>query len=191
MPNPRPLQAGLTYHIYNRGTNGEDLFRTDGQFEYFPALYARHITPYCQTLAYCLMPNHLHLAIRVRETPGPARDGVEDRSASQALSNLFNAYAKSINLSSKRTGSLFEHPFHRKSILTRASLARVIRYVHLNPQRHEFVHDFRTWPWSSYPKLICAEQTWLSRDATLDAFGGAKVFEAEHLLEASAQPTNL
>jgi REP element-mobilizing transposase RayT len=192
MPNPHPLEPGVTYHVFNRGTNGEDLFRTDGQFAFFLALYTRHVQPACETLAYCLMPNHIHLAIRVRHrsisqnaTEMPRRGG------SQALSNLFNAYAKSINLTTGRTGSLFEHPFHRKPVHDPASLSRVIRYIHLNPQRHEFVNDFRSWPWSSYAALIGTGATWLNRDLAQGAFGNVAIFEAAHLAVALGKPVNL
>ena len=192
MPNPHPLQAGQTYHVFNRGTNGENIFTCDGHFELFLALYARHVPPACETLAYCLMPNHLHLAIRVIDQPrDPNAENLPARSGSQALSNLFNAYAKSVNLATGRTGSLFEHPFHRKPVCDPASLARVICYVHLNPQRHEFVSDFRRWPWSSYDRLVGEGETWLRRDEAMSAFGDVAAFEAAHLATAICKPVNL
>jgi len=191
MTSPSPLEPGLIYHIYNRGTPGENLFQSDGQFEYFLALYARHVVPCCETLAYCLMPNHIHLAIQVRNGANLATEKRnQGRRTSQVLGNLFNAYAKSINCTNKRTGSLFEHPFHRKPVLNDAYLAKLISYIHLNPQRHEFVNDFRLWPWSSYIHLLEADHAWLSRDRVMTAFGDTASFAAAHLVWTECEPVN-
>jgi len=61
------LQPGKYYHIYNRGNNKEILFRETGNYEYFLRLYDKYISPIAQTYAWCLMPNHFHLLIQVKE----------------------------------------------------------------------------------------------------------------------------
>jgi hypothetical protein len=66
MANQPPLSEGCTYHIYNRGTNGETLFRTQRNYLFFLQRYAATIQPVAETYAYCLMGNHFHLAIRTR-----------------------------------------------------------------------------------------------------------------------------
>jgi putative transposase len=66
MPNPPPLQPGQVYHFYNRGNNGEDLFREERNYAYFLKLCAMHILPVADTFAYCLMRNHFHLMVRIK-----------------------------------------------------------------------------------------------------------------------------
>ncbi len=61
-----PLEPGIFYHLYNRGNNRETLFRYDENYRYFLALYARYAEPAFDTYAYCLLPNHFHLLVRVR-----------------------------------------------------------------------------------------------------------------------------
>jgi hypothetical protein len=61
-----PLQAGNIYHIYNRGVNGETIFRQKRNYEYFIKLYVRHIQPVADTYAFCIMPNHFHFLIEVK-----------------------------------------------------------------------------------------------------------------------------
>ncbi len=61
-----PLQPGVIYHIYNRGNNRETIFHTDGNYHYFLGKYAKYLTPVLDTYAYCLLPNHFHLAVRVK-----------------------------------------------------------------------------------------------------------------------------
>ncbi|MFN2158185.1 MAG: transposase, partial [Anaerolineae bacterium] len=58
-----PLAWETYYHIYNRGNNREDLFRSDDNYRYFLRLYADHIEPVAVTFAYCLMPNHFHAVL--------------------------------------------------------------------------------------------------------------------------------
>ena len=60
------LQYGTYYHIYNRGTNGEVLFKHEKYYAEFLALYKEYIVPVVDTLAYCLMSNHFHWLIRVK-----------------------------------------------------------------------------------------------------------------------------
>ena len=58
---------GQTYHIYNRGNNGEDLFREERNYSYFLNLFAEKVYPVVDIFSYCLMRNHFHLVIRVKQ----------------------------------------------------------------------------------------------------------------------------
>ena len=68
MKTTAPLQPGHYYHVYNRGNNREDLFREECNYRYFLQLYTRHVLPIAITFAYCLMRNHFHFLVRIRET---------------------------------------------------------------------------------------------------------------------------
>jgi len=179
-----PLQPGHYYHIYNRGNNREDLFREERNYRYFLQLYARHVLPIAITFAYCLMRNHFHFLVRIREalqqtsqvsetcevsTPGEV---LTPRQVSQHFSNFFNAYTKAMNKAYGRTGSLFEERFGRIEVTTDAYFTNLVFYIHFNPQKHGFVDDFRDWPWSSYHTLQAAGDTKLNRAEVLDWFGG-------------------
>ena len=67
MKTMAPLQPGHHYHIYNRGNNREDLFREERNYRNFLQLYVRHVLPIAITFAYCLMRNHFHFLVRIRE----------------------------------------------------------------------------------------------------------------------------
>ena len=68
MPDPIPLVPGQYYHIYNRGINGEVIFREERNYPYFLQLYAKYITPIAETYAYCLLSNHFHFLLRLNDT---------------------------------------------------------------------------------------------------------------------------
>ena len=62
------LESGCVYHIYNRGINGVEIFSSPDNYRFFLQQYAIYLTDYVDTYAYCLMTNHFHLLIRVKET---------------------------------------------------------------------------------------------------------------------------
>ena len=154
MTSPPPLQSGVFYHIYNRGINRENIFIEARNYPYFLQLYARHIGPVVETYAYCLLKNHFHLLVKIKEGPEDpnedpkgllrplgSRSGRSEASA--AFSNFFNAYAKAINKAYHRTGTLFETPFRRIEVTSDRYFVRLVHYIHWNPQKHGFAFDFR------------------------------------------------
>jgi len=191
-----PLQPGRYYHVYNRGNNGEDLFREERNYRHFLHLYSHHVHPIADTFAYCLLRNHFHLLVRIRtetewrQSADSAPAGVQTCSAfkpSQPFSNLFNAYTKAINKAYERTGSLFEDRFERVEVTADSHFVRLIVYIHFNPQKHGFVKDFRDWPWSSYNALRTPSATRLKRDQVMSWFGNMTDFEAFHGSRADEQ----
>ena len=198
-----PLEPGKFYHIYNRGNNGENIFIAERNYGYFLNLYAKHIEPVAETFAYCLLRNHFHTCVRIRdERPGRFfEDGQHVPTAnsssqttrpdrlvktcqvytpSQAFSNLFNAYTKSINRAYGRSGSLFEKPFQRREVTSPQYCMRLVHYIHWNPQKHCFVKDFREWPYSSYHALLSDKPTHVQREQVLGWFNGRLEFDAVH-----------
>lgn len=62
-----PLTPDFYYHIYNRGINGEDLFKEERNYSYFLSKYALYMNPVVDTYAYCVLKNHFHFLIKVKE----------------------------------------------------------------------------------------------------------------------------
>jgi REP element-mobilizing transposase RayT len=170
------LQPGVYYHIYNRGNNRENLFLENRNYPYFLTLYEKHIEPIADIYAYCLMRNHFHLLVRIKETS----QVLKTCDVSRKFANFFNAYAKAINKGYGRTGSLFEERFGRIPVTSTSYFQNLIFYIHFNPQKHCFVADFRDWTWSSYHELIGNGPTDLKRGEVLDLFGGIQGFEEFH-----------
>jgi REP element-mobilizing transposase RayT len=96
------------------------------------------------------------------------------------FSNLFNAYAQAFNRKYHRTGSLFEHPFHRKEVDNIGYFKQVILYIHQNPVHHGFCSHPVEYPWSSYITCISDKITKLQRDAVLGWFNTVEEFKSVH-----------
>lgn len=184
------LVCGSYYHIFNRGINGCKLFREPDNYSYFLDLYDKHISPVADTYAWVLMPNHFHLLVRIKdaaECGGPQGlknlEGLE-KEPYQYFSNLFNAYTKAINKCYHRTGSLFEHPFHRKRIASNAFFRNLVVYIHNNPVKHGYKEHAMDYPWSSYLTCISLSPTKLKRDQVLGWFGNEADFKCLHTQQA-------
>ncbi len=177
-----PLEPGCFYHIYNRGNNREVIFKEEKNYAYFLKLWKKHISPVADTYVYCLLGNHFHVLVKIKETVLSAKSSDHSRmnEAEQCFANFFNAYAKGFNKTYNRTGKLFEERFKRKKVDNEHYFTQLIYYIHANPQRHGLIYDFRDYPHSSYYSILSEGQTSLMRTAVIDWFGGKDLFEAFH-----------
>ena len=178
-----PLIEGEYFHIYNKGVNGEDIFKEQRNYYYFLQQYIGYCSDVFETFAYALLKNHFHLLVYVKENvevPKHNKQGMIKLNASKQLSHFFNSYAQSINKGYNRTGPLFESPFERKLIDDESYLTSVIYYCHYNPQLHDFVKNFKTWEFSSYHTILKNNNTFLASQKVLDWFGGVSAFEKAH-----------
>lgn len=148
MSSPQPLKFGYVYHIYNQGNNRESIFKEQRNYIYFLKLYKKYVSPISDTFAYCLLNNHFHFLLRVKEQD--EIDLKEIKPPSQYFSNMFNAYTKAINKAYNRKGSLFQRPFQRKIIPSEEYFYQLVDYIHFNPIKHGFVNHIKDWPYSSY-----------------------------------------
>ena len=61
------LEPNYFYHIYNRGINGCVIFNDDENRKYFLRKIKEYLIDSVEVYAYCLMPNHFHLVIKIKE----------------------------------------------------------------------------------------------------------------------------
>ena len=172
------LEHGTYYHIYNRGINNTTLFKERTNFEYFLKLYDFHINPIAETYAWCLMKNHFHFLIRIKDV----NDIMVEKKIlpSQSISNLCNAYTKAFNKMYNRHGALFERPFRRKQINFDIYFQNVIIYIHNNPVHHKICEHPLQYPWSSYLTCISEKPTKLLRKEVISIFDDVDNFKFVH-----------
>lgn len=131
---------GAVYHALARGVDGREVFADDADRHCFLSTLSRlrRETGF-SLLAYCLMGNHFHLAIKVSDIP-----------LGVILQRLLTAYVKTFNSKYERTGHLFQSRY--TAILCRDDryLLGLVRYIHMNPVRANLVATPAQWPWSSH-----------------------------------------
>ena len=186
--NPIPIENGKYYHFYNRGNNGIDLFYETENYNHFLRLYEKYIDPIAETFAWCLMKNHFHILVYIKETNEIDVEKLEYSStekpkivnASKQFSNLFNAYTHAMNKRYNRTGSLFEKNFKRKVVASENYFQKLIFYIHNNPVHHRFTENIVDYPWTSYGTIISTKQTKLQRNRVLESFNDLENFKYYH-----------
>ena len=161
------------YHIFNRGNNGERIFYTPENYNFFLRRFGEYLFGSVDLFGYCLLPNHFHFLIKVRE-----KDIISEK-----FRLLFLSYSKAINKQTGRTGSLFQKRFKRTIIEDTPSLCRAIVYIHTNPAHHNMIGDFRTYKYSSYEILISDEETKLKKEEVLNWFGDKDTYIKSHILD--------
>ena len=145
MPIRPKYHPGGIYHIYNRGSHRESIFREPDNYLFV----LRKIKNYSSELhlvilAYCLMPNHFHLLIR--------QDG--DQPAGLLSQRVFNSYSKAYNKRYQHSGTLFQGPYRVKQVVQTVHLLHLCRYIHANPVKDGLVTEPGDWPYSNYLEWI-------------------------------------
>ena len=190
------LHFGLMYHVYNRGVNRCNIFHEKANYLYFLNLFVTHIAPVVEVYAYCLLPNHFHFLLRLKEADAILNHPdlqdywkhARDNRPHQYFSNFFNAYARAFNNRYGRTGSLFQRPFGRIPVTHDAYFYNLITYIHRNPQTHGFVDDFRDWPYTSYDAILPDKPTRVEKTAVLDWYSSNQQFQEAHQSAPDEKP---
>jgi putative transposase len=129
----------VPHHVTQRGNRRQPVFFSDDDY----SAYVDLITQACsregvRCLAWCLMPNHVHLIL----TP-PA-----EQSLRAALGEAHRRYSRRINLAHGWTGYLWQGRFASYP-MDEAHLVTAVRYVELNPVKAKLVQRAVDWRWSS------------------------------------------
>ncbi len=137
-----PIEADCFYHIYNRGINGEAIFKTARNYHFFINKIKNNLLSVCDVYAYCLMPNHFHLLVKIKsdkylnEITSHLDKNIEkglhasQNIFSKQFSKVFNSYSQAFNKENNRHGALIESPFKRKLITSEEYLRKCVIYIH-------------------------------------------------------------
>lgn len=132
--------AGSVVHLTARGVRRTPIFLDDEDRRLFMAILSQSIhRRHWVCLAYCLMTNHYHVVLELRET-----------NLSEGMHRLNWLYALRFNERYGHVGHLFEARFGSQAIETEEHLVSALSYVVLNPVRAGLCDDPADWPWSSF-----------------------------------------
>ncbi len=139
------------YHIYNRGINKRVIFKDPDDYAVFLNLLKRYLDSQpskdkqgreyeslygrLDLLAFCLMPNHLHLLVYQRDSKAMTR----------LMRSVCTAYSSYFNKKYQRMGPLFQERFKASLVNSDKYLHHISRYIHLNPD------NYVAWEFSSLP----------------------------------------
>lgn len=131
---------GAVYHAMAHSVNGGELFTDDED----RALFRRQLLDLAresgaEILAYCLLRDRFHIAIRV----GAIQLGA-------IMRKLLTSYATRFNGRRSRKGHLFQARYKATIFTDEEDLAALLRHIHLLPVRAGLAVRAGDWPWSSF-----------------------------------------
>ncbi len=158
---PRIHYPGAVYHVVLRGNDGQNVFFSQADRGRFYQLLDEGVKRFGHRIhAFCLMTNHIHLAIQVGPIP-----------LSRIIQNLSFRYTRYINHRKKRIGHLFQGRYKAILINADSHLLELVRYIHLNPVRAGIEKDPLAYRWSGHKSYLGKQQLpWLDTDWVLAQF---------------------
>ena len=202
------LSPGSTYHVYNRANGNEKMFVDADNYEFFLKQYQLYLGPFVDTFCYCLISNHFHLLIRVKEekeillhmhqnrqgfASAAGRQNLDgfpssptlqtiEKIISNQFSKFFTSYSKSFNSTYNRKGSIFMKSFKRILVKDQKYLLKLVHYIHHNPVEARLCSSPEKWKYSSYPSIINGKNDLLNTKELIDWFDDLNGFKDFHKL---------
>lgn len=163
----RPIRLEVEngcYHVVARGNERQNIFRSDEDRILFLKTCEQMVERFGVVLhAYCLMPNHYHLAV---STPRA--------NLSQSIGWLQTTYTIRFNRKYHRSGHLYQGRFKAHLVEADEYAQVLVPYIHLNPVRPkekkaeiapERIQEFERYPWSSHWEYTGRRnQVWINLD---------------------------
>jgi putative transposase len=148
--HPRAAAGGYCYHALNRGNARRTVFHKDGDYAAFVALLReageRHPV---RLLAFCLMPNHFHLALWPRD----------DGDLSRWMHWLMTTHVRRYLRHYRSSGHVWQGRFKAFPAQEYEHLLTVLRYIERNPLRAGLVDRAEAWSWSSLRWLATPDRS--------------------------------
>lgn len=183
------IKNGGIYHIFNKSIAGYTIFNDSSEYvrmlkyiEYYSLAeapcplkeYLNDCNNYSLTsrknasvaiIAYCLMPNHFHLALKE----------LNDNAVERFMYSVLKNYTSYFNYCHNRSGPLWQSRFQNVFVGTDEQLLHLTRYIHLNPVTAHIVNKPGMWKYSSYGEYtgitntanrICTISPYMDVDST-------------------------
>jgi len=177
------------YHIYNRGVEKRKIFIDEQDHKVFLAYLKEYLSnpeaklqgltlqfhprknyfEEIDLLAFCLMPNHVHLLIKQKDK----------NSIRQFTQSLFTRYSMYFNKKYKRFGPLFQGRYKATNVINKDYLLDVSRYIHKNPLKYtrNLIDCY-----SSYSTYLGLNNTiWINTKIILDYFNESSFIKFKNI----------
>ena len=158
----RVLVEGGLYHVYNRFARGEEVFADPAEgVEFVELVRELKERDGFQVLAWSLLSNHYHLAIRTSAVP-----------LSRTMGALQGGFARAFNRRWRRSGPLWQSRYQTRLVESQEYVEGLIFYIHLNPVRAGLVDDLERYAFCGHREMMGkVSKPLLDVDEVLVSFG--------------------
>jgi len=155
----RIVGAGYPHHIVERGNNREKVFANSIDYEKYLSFLSKYSEEReAAVLAYCLMPNHIHLLVR------PSGE----ETLAKMMQGITLCYSKYFNGENGRTGRLWECRYYSTVIDGDSYLWTVSKYIENNPVRAGIVKKPEDYLYSSAKAHILQKKDPILKEPLFD-----------------------
>ncbi|MDD3474565.1 MAG: transposase [Candidatus Dojkabacteria bacterium] len=140
MPRSKRLYKTNThYHLYNRGNRKQIVFYSSKDYQRFLDYLKYYSNKYnIEIGAYCLMPNHFHLAVRSLQ---------KGEDISKMMQSFMTKYCIYVNLKYQMVGRTFQGTYKHKELEDIYDYNRLMKYFRNNPVEAGMVKDGEFYRW--------------------------------------------
>ena len=155
------VEGGL-YHVYNRVGQGQRPFSDDVEAAtFFDLLREVKKRDGLVVFAWCLLPNHYHLAVRARSVP-----------LGRTMRAIQHRYALGFNRRRGVLGPVWQGRYKAKLVEDQSYFDQLMAYIHLNPVKAGIVEDPARYRWCGHHELIRkTQEPLIDVDDALSGFG--------------------
>ena len=153
---------GAVHHVCGRGNGKRAIFHDAEDYSCFLrrlALLKDQLE--FSVYAYCLMPNHYHLVLKMAEAV-----------LSKVMHRLLTSYARMFNDRWRSVGHPFQGRFKNRLVRDDNDAMGIVRYVHANPVEAQLVTSPDDWAWSGHAALLGKADEIMDAAFVLGLFGG-------------------
>ncbi len=150
------------HHVLNRGVEKRNVFVDRADYLYFLRILKKNSDAFdFRVLSYCLMPNHYHLLVDMK-----------NENLSEAVKSLNQNYAQYFNRKYERVGGLWQGRFKSRCVRDKKYLETLVKYIEQNPIKAGITSKPGEYPWVS----ALTKDTTLSpeENALLEEFFGTR-----------------
>lgn len=144
---PRVFIEGGVYHVYCRASRGEAVFADDAEAEEFISIVQRiKERDGLVVLAWILMSNHYHVALRTAEVP-----------LWRSMASIQGLTTKGFNRRHRVNGPLWQSRYRARFVEDDSYLRQLLAYIHLNPVSAGLVNDPVKYRWNGHREIVGRE----------------------------------
>ncbi len=192
--NKSLFEEGGFYLIYNKVVSEITLFKSQHDYTDFLIRYTKYLSPYFDTFAYCLIPNHFHFLVRVKSNVDQVIENEKTKISikyingevplnsvlENQLSRMLSGVSLRYNSKYKRQGPLFKQGTKRVLLKNEVRIANLLCYIHHNPIHHKLSSSYSDWKYSSYQSYLSNTKSKLDKLTVLELIGGIDIFHQLH-----------
>lgn len=137
----RHMPPNTYHHVMMRGNNKHQIFHCFNDYRQYLSLLHKYKSKHpCEIYHYCLMPNHIHLLVKV----------YNQTEFSAFIQQLSLAYTQYYQQHYEWVGYFWQSRFKNKCIADEGHFLQCGKYIEMNPVRAQIVQHPAYYEYSSY-----------------------------------------